>query len=225
MGIRAGKFRGSGRRPAGQRAGVAISRTDGKHVGHGIEVTPMMKPALLQFEALFIGGEADTGCGPRRQSQHGDPGHPLLAGHRLPRFRGSGVVVDNDPVRPRLGAPQLTVNHLGICHLGICSSGSRAHTGRRQPRPPALAVQFGVQRILEFGGRGEHQSPHTARIEHLVMMVVRQPDQPRPVFRVARDDHELDISRTVIHRQCAQNRPHHGVQFIAIFTDKAETGL
>ena len=206
LAIGAGQFGGGGRRPVGQRAGVAVGRSDGKHVGHGIEVAPMMKSALIQFEPLFIGGEAHTGCDPRRQSQDGDPGHPLLAGHRFPGFRGSGVVVDDDPVGPRLW-----IHPLGIHHVGVYSGGGWTHTGRRQPRPPVLTVQFGVQRVLEFGGRGEYQSPHATRIEHLVMMVVRQPDQPRPEFGVARDDHELDVGRTVIHRQRAKNRPHHGV--------------
>ena len=147
LAIRAGQFGSGSRRPVGQCAGVAVGRTDGKHVGHGIEVAPMMKSALIQFEPLFIGGEAHTGCDPRRQSQDGDPGHPLLAGHRFPGFRGPGVVIDDDPVRPRLG-----IHRLGVHHVGVDSGGSWTHTGRRQPRPPALAVQFRVQRVLEFGG-------------------------------------------------------------------------
>ena len=147
LAIGAGQFGGGGRRPVGQRAGVAVGRSDGKHVGHGIEVAPMMKSALIQFEPLFIGGEAHAGCDPRRQSQDGDPGHPLLAGHRFPGFRGPAVVIDDDPVRPRLG-----IHRLGVHHVGVDSGGSWTHTGRRQPRPPALAVQFRVQRVLEFGG-------------------------------------------------------------------------
>ena len=83
----------------------------------------------------------------------------------------------------------------------------RAATRRRRPRPAALAVQLGIERLLQLGRRGEHQPAQPARVEHLVVLVVRQPHQPRPRLGVAGDHHDLEVAGAVIDRQRAQHRP------------------
>ena len=86
-------------------------------------------------------------------------------------------------------------------------------------------MQLRIQRILKVSRRGEDQTSHAARIEHRVMVVVRQPHQPGPSLRVAGDDHNLDVGGTVINRKRTHNRPHQPAQFIDVVSDETEAGL
>ena len=209
-----GQVRGGRRRPAGQGAREAVGRALGEHVRNRERRTSMVQATLAHVEDLVFAGETDTRARPGRQAQHGDAGHPLLTGHTLPLVGGAGVVVDDDPVRAQWHRRGRLQGRRGV---------RRTRTVRRRPRPAPLPMQFGVQRILEVGRRGEHQTPQAARVEHLVVLVVRQPHQPRPTLGMARHDHELDVAGAVINRQRAQHRPHQGVQFGDV-TDEAEPG-
>ena len=209
-----GQVRGGRRRPTGQGAREAVGRALGEHVRNRERRTSMVQATLAHVEDLVFAGETDTRSRPGRQAQHGDAGHPLLTGHTLPLVGGAGVVVDDDPVRAQWHRRGRLQGRRGV---------RRTRTVRRRPRPAPLPMQFGVQRILEVGRRGEHQTAQAARVEHLVVLVVRQPHQPRPTLGMARHDHQLDVAGTVINRQRAQHRPHHGVQFGDV-TDEAEPG-
>ena len=94
-----GEFSGGSGGPTRHRSSVPVSRALGEQVGAGVEGAAVGQPAIVEFEPLLLGAEADTVSRPCGKSEHGYPGHPLLTGDGFPLLRCAGAVVNDHPVR------------------------------------------------------------------------------------------------------------------------------
>ena len=86
-------------------------------------------------------------------------------------------------------------------------------------------MQLGVKRLFQLCWRCEDQSAQSAGVEHLVVLVVRQPYQPRPLLGMPSDHHELEIAWAVIDGERTHYRACQAMQFARIVADEAEPGF